>query len=473
MVAGVDPRGLVFGAIAIASAGPASVVLIGGLVIVAVARFLQWQRFRYGFDGAVVRVDQGVLQHRTRSIDVARIQQVEVDQPILHRVLGLAVLRLETASEGGETEVELNGVSLEEAEALRAALRPVAGATADDTAETGDAPPAPPRRTVLEVTNGQLALSAITGVQLLALPAALLVLSETVLDLGAEDDIGQTVVGLARGGGIAVLVVLVGVAAFVAAVVATLLRDGGYRVDVRGDDLVVQRGLLTTRQAVLPRHRVQVVAVRQNWVRRALGAATVHVRTAGGGSASTEARRIQVPLVRVGADLDALLDVLVPGRPRDGDLVPHPRAARRRAVVRTSLRFGLGAVPLALVAWALWVVDEIGVVPWGVPAAVAVVLLVLGPVLGLAEYRHLAHGVGDRVVASRSGAVALTTAYAPLERLQGVTQRDSPFQRRLGLATVSGHLAGAGATTSIEVLDVDRATAVRLRDHLTVAASRG
>ena len=478
MVAGIDPRSLVFGAIAVVSTGPGALVILPILVVIGIVRFLHWQRFRYGFDGAVVRVQQGVLQRRTRSIDVARIQQVEVDQPLVHRMLGLAVLRLETASEGGETEVELDGVTLAEAEALRAALRPAATAARADAGPTpeGEPPEEVPRETLLQVPTGDLALSAVTGAQLLALPAALAVLSETVFDLGAEDDITQTVTGLAQGAGVALLVLLGGLVAVVAAVIAVVLRDGGYRVDLRGDDLVIRRGLLTTRETVLPRSRVQVVEVRQNWLRRALGAATVHVRSAGGGAASDDARRIQVPLVRVGTPLDRLLAELVPGVPHSTTFRAHPRAARRRAMVRTTLRFAFPAVGLAAIAWTLRMTDgfggELGLAWWW-PAVAAVVLLALGPTLGLAEYGHLAHALGDRVVASRHGALGVTTSFAPLARLQGVTQVDSPFQRRLGLASVRGHLAGAGATTTIIVLDVADDTAVRLRHQLTAAAARG
>ncbi len=479
MVAGLDPRSLVFGAIAIASAGPAALVIVPVLAIVAVVQVLQWQAFRYGFDGEVVRVQQGVLQRRTRSIDVARIQQVEVDQPLVHRVLGLAVLRLETASEGGETEVELNGVTLAEAEALRAALRPAAAAArAGAPGTTADAAPPPPATTILEVPSRDLALSAVTGAQLLALPAALAVLADTVFDLGAEDDVGSTVVGLAQGSGLAVLILLGAVIAFGAAVVAAVLRDGGYRVDLRGDDLVIRRGLLTTRETVLPRHRVQVVEVRQNWLRRALGVATVHVRSAGGGAARDEARRIQVPLVRDGRDLDRLLEAMVPGRPHSSGFRHHPPAARRRSMVRGTLRFGVLAVPLALVAAGMWLVQDVeglgaAVLPWQAVGVAAVVVLALGPVLGLAEYGHLAHALGEKVLVSRHGALGVTTAFAPLRRLQGVTQTDSPFQRRLDLASVTGHLAGAGATTSVVVLDVDRATAADLRIALTEAAAHG
>lgn len=478
MVAGIDPRSLVFGAIAILSAGPGALVILPVLAVVAVVQVLQWQAFRYGFDGSVVRVQQGVLQQRTRSISIARIQQVEVDQPLLHRMVGLAVLRLETASEGGETEVELNGVGLQEAERLRAALRPATtAARAADGEDDGTAAAPLPTTTVLRVPHRDLALSAVTGVQLLALPAALAVLVDMVLDVGAEDDVGQTVVGLAQGGGIAVLVLLGGAFALVAAVVAAVLRDGGYRVDLRGDDLLIRRGLLTTRETVLPRHRVQLVEVRQNWLRRALGVCAVHVRSAGGGAATDDARRIQVPLVRTGADLDRLLEAVLPGRPHGSRFHSHSRAARRRSVVRATRRFGLVALPLAAVALALHIVgSELGDapvgLPWQLPAGVAMGLVLLGPVLGLAEYGHLAHALGEKVVASRHGALGVTTSFAPLARVQGVDQTDSPFQRRLDLSSVAGHLAGGGATTTIVVLDVDRDTAVRLREALTAAASQ-
>lgn len=471
MVARIDVRGLVFGAIALVSAGPALVIAVPILAVVAVVQLLQWQAFRYGFDGSVVRVQQGVLQKRHRSIDIGRIQQVEVDQPLLHRLLGLAVLRLETASEGGETEVELDGVGLAEAERLRAALRTTARAVVD---QAGEATPAPaPRRPVLQVPLSHLALSAVTGAQLFALPAALAVLSEALLDVRAEDDLAETVTGLAQGLGVAVLIAGGAILALGAAVVATVLRDGGYTVEGRGDDVVIRRGLLTTRETVLPRHRVQVVEVRQNWLRRALGFATVHVRSAGGGAARDQARQLQVPLVRPGPTLDHLLSVLLPEVPWPTAFRSHPPPARRRSVVRSTLRAAVVAAPLATVAVALAALPGLTAVPWQVPAGLAGLVLALGPVLGLAAYRHLAHALGRQVVSSRYGMLGVTVSHAPLGRLQGVTRTDSPFQRRLGLASVSGHLAGAGLTTTIRVLDVGTEAADHLHGDLTTAAAGG
>jgi putative membrane protein len=471
MLAGLDPRSLVFIAIALVSAGPAIGILLPILAFIVIARILSWQAFRYGFDGAVVRVQQGVLQRQYRSIDVGRIQQVEIDQPLVHRMVGLAVLRIETASEGGQTEVELNGVSRSEAERLRAALRPHARVQPSDTTASDEASSDTPERRVLSVSMGQLALGAVTGAQLFALPIALLVLFEFAFDVGAEEDVGQTVYQWLQEAGLPVLLLLLAALALLAAIGAAIARDGGYRIDVRGDDVVIRRGLLTQRETVLPRHRVQVVEVRQNWVRRALGVATVHVRSAGGGAAGDSSRRIQVPLIHLGADLDRLLLAFLPDRPTGSEFRSHPPAALRRSIVHTTLRAVVVAGPLAVAARVLWQYPDMTLVTWQVPAVGAGLLLLAAPILGVARYRHLAHALIPDVVSSRHGALSVTVAHAPLRRLQGVTMGRSLFQRRLGLASLSGHLAGAGSTTAIVIHDAGEDRARILLDQLTSAAA--
>ena len=465
IVVGIDPRALLGGGIGLLSLGGVGLVLVlPFLALVLGYQWLVWDRFRYGFDGHVIRIEHGVLQRRLRSVDVARIQQVELDQPLLHRLFGLAVLRLETASEGGETEVELDAVALAAAEGLRQRLRAVTAVPTGDGAEPGATDPA--TAPVLTVPYHHVALAAVTGAQLLALPAAAFVLFDLAADAGGVEDASGVVASLVGNLGLVTLLVLLPLV-LIAAVVSAVLRDGQVAVERRGDDLQVTRGLLSTRQAVLPRHRIQLVEIRQNWLRRLFGMASVSVRSAGGGANQDQHRRIVVPLVRTGADLDRLLEALLPAIPTWSSWRPHPRRARRRMMVRWTLRLvplglttGLGAVVLGLV---------LGQVPTLVTVA-AVLLLLAGPALGAVEYSNLAHAVTDGAVGTRHGAFGITTGIAPLARLQAVTQSSNPFQRRLSLASVDAHLAGTG-TTILTVLDVDAADALALRERLTTAAA--
>ncbi|MTV25305.1 PH domain-containing protein [Nitriliruptoraceae bacterium ZYF776] len=483
-------QGIVVPAFAGAAAGPGlqvyGAVLAGLLAIGLVVRVLAWRRFRFSFDGEVLRVDEGVLRRSHRSLDVARIQQVELERSLLQRALGLASLRVETAGASSEPEVELRVLREAEARELRTAVRAgkaratggpepaPAAVRADRGADRGadhgaravdeDGRDARSGEPILHVGVGRLVLAAITGSQLLVLPA---VLAGALQFLGDGEDALIDVTSLLRGAlelGIVALVALLIPAALLSAIVVGVLRDFDWTLRRVDDDLHVSRGLLSTREAVLPLSRVQKVEIKRNGFRRLLGYAAVRIHSAGG---SGDDRRVTVPLLHVD-EVAPLLPEILPGVAAVPDLARHPRNARRRAVfrwVRDSLWI---AVPLTVATFvpddAFPLPELADRTPW-----IAAGLVVVAAVFGLLEHAHLAHGTSDRVVASRFGAVSVTTGLAPLVKVQGVTTRSSWFQRRLDLVTVTAHVAGPGG--DLDVLDCGTEDGRRLHAELTVHAA--
>jgi putative membrane protein len=477
-------QGLVFPALIAAGAGPglgiAVVVVVAVLVVTAVVRVLAWQRFRFSFDGAVLRVEEGVLSRNVRSLDVARIQQVEVDRSLLARLLGLASLRVETAGGSGEAEVELRVIPEPDAQALRTAVRAskaalqgttTAGAptgpagdgadTSDAGAVRGDSAEHTTDRVVVHVPLARIVLAAVSGSRLLVLPA---VLAAGLQFLGDATELGggtvdpETLARRVLALGIVGIVAVLIPASFVAATAAGLLRDWGWTMRRVDDDLHVSRGLLTTRESVIPLARVQLVEVQRNWIRRALGFAAIRVHSAGGSSGSSgDDRRVTIPLIR-DEEVDGLVRELLPGVTGVPSLRAHPTGARRRAVfrwVRASL------VPAAALLLVPGLVGELRALGWVLP------LVAAG--LGLVEYGQLAHARDARVLAARSGALSVTTGLVPLVKVQGVTRRASPFQRRLGLATLTAHVAGPGG--DLTVLDLGDPAARELYGGLVRAAA--
>jgi putative membrane protein len=504
---------------------PAAAVFAGGadlgslllLVIVAgglTARILAWQRFRWSFDGRRVRVESGVLSRTLRSVGVDRIQQVELEQPFVQRLLGVATLRIETAGSDAGPEVELRVLRLAEATELRDALQPHlrrAGAMGtadaadheggDDGAERveGAAASASVRgvqpataRTVLALPLRRVALSSVTGAQLLLAPALLVgslqILGERTDDL-VRAVLDRVLFALEQGAAPSAATWAVGVAAVVAVAVVTTLvvsvvRDGGFVVERIGDDLVMRRGLLGTRESTVPLRRVQVVRVLANPLRRLLGVAAVRIHSAGGSSGGE--RRVVIPLVSV-EELEALLGELVDGFVTLPPLTAHPPAARRRALLRrlrgllvwwipgTLGWIVLGALHArgadvrlpAAVTWSFTLSDDVRVVP----LVIVVVGVVLAWLLAIAEHRALAHGHDRHVLAARHGTLARTLSVAPLERLQAVSLLQSVLQARRDLATVVAHVAGPGG--DVVVLDAATTTAQHLREVLARAASGG
>lgn len=477
------------------------VIVVLGVLLVT--RVLAWRRFTWSFDGEVVRVEQGVLSRSRRVVGVERIQQVELERPFAQRLLGVATLRIETAGSDAGPEVELRVLALDEALALREALQPRA-AVRDDGAEHGDGPDGTSgvrgagrearEEVLLPLPLRRVALASVTGAQLLLAPALL----TGVLQIAGDrvDELIEAaiawLVALEEGGVVPgtrtwfIGALAVAVVAVATTLVVSIVRDGGFVVVRVGDDLVLRRGLLGTRESTVPLRRVQVVRVTANPLRRALGVATLRIHSAGG-SAGGGDRRAVIPLVTMD-ELPQLLDDLLPELDGVPTLRPHPIAARRRALLRRLRGLTTWFVPatLAWVALALApdgsaltervplpapVLDLLardGAV-WTVPLTVGVLLVVLQAWFAHLEHAALGHGSDGHVVAARYGALSHTFSVAPLARLQGVTHRVSWFQARRDLATVRAHVAGPGG--DVVVLDAAADDADRLRAVLADASS--
>ena len=454
-------------------------VLLTFAAVGGVVRVLDWRMRTFSFDGEVLRVDHGVLSRNHRSLDVSRIQQVEIHRGAIQRLFGLAAIRVETAGSASEPEVDLRVLPEADAVALRSAVRlsqaRLAGRTTAGTPSEDD-PSGAAGREVLRVPMRHVVLASVTGARLLVLPAvlggALQFIGnqigpfideaiERMIELGLAGET-PTVVGpdlrlLAIG---AALGLVLSVAA---AVVVGVLRDGNFHIRQVDEDLHVSRGLLSTRDSVVPLRRIQLVEIKRNWARRVLGYATVRIRSAGGSTGGEG--RVTVPLLPT-EDVDRLLSELLPNVDGVPDLHAHPPAALRRALFRW-LR------PAALLIAAVHLLPEvIGFLDTDLVATLqpyTFLLLPINAVLAVIEYRQLAHGATPLVVAARSGALSISTSIAPVVKVQALTSRRSFFQRRLGLTTLLAHVAGPGAL--LTVLDAGRDDAARLHAQLTEHAA--
>lgn len=435
---------------ALGGIGSASGV-VAVLVALAALRIVAYRRHTYELTEEAVVERRGILQRRERTLGLDRLQQVEVEQGLLDRLVGTAVVRLETASDAGASELELRVVSEAEAHRIRGAL--LGRAPQPDDRPAGEE--------LVHVPLADVALAAITGPRLLAIPVVVGGLLGLLLDLDLVEESRAVLTDRlgAYGTGAIVLLALLGlVVSAVVAVAVGLLRDGDFRIRRVGDDLHVRRGLLATREAVVPVSRLQLVAVQRSLVRRALGYGSVTLHSAGGIAAQESLeRQLTVPLLREAHLAPLALELL--GDPGPWPVLePHPPAARTRAVLRWWRRMGLVLVGLAVV---LAQIGSLTVPRLAVGVAVAAAVATW---LGVLEHRHLASGRGPRLVGARSGALSLTEAVAPVLKVQGTTVRTSPFQRRRGLATLEAHVAGPGR--AIRMADLGVAAAVGHRAAL-------
>lgn len=470
-------------AILILSSGASVLLAPAALLILALIvgwKVLAWSRFRYGLVGDVLVIEQGVLQRSRREVPLARIQQVDLRRKLRHRALGVAVVRVDTAGGSSGAEAVLEAIDDASAERLRAALLRRRAATLDPAAAgaptaapgaagegsvgegalaaPGPASSAPTAGTAAEPVElvalrpAQLVVAGLTGSRLLAaLPLAaagvgLLFELPTATTEGILSSLPTGTVAIVTGAVIAVPVLLI------AAVASSLLTDFGFTLARSGSDLHLRRGLLDQREATLSLHRVQVVRVHQNLVRRRLGLHAVQLQSAGSGHESEgEVSRLTIPYV-TDAQLPELLDRVLPTDVAHPRLVPAPPAARRRSWLRV-----VGPATIALVVAAV----GIGVATGSRLGALVLLAVLVAVADAELRYRNLGHVGTPSLVVARSGGFVRETAFVPVAKAQSTALTSSPFQRRAGLATLEIHVAGRGPVPMVHDGDAERLARLR------------
>lgn len=106
-----------------------------GVGVLAVVSVWQYFTYRYGVSGDALVVRSGLFERSVRVIPFARIHNVALQQTLLHRLVGVAEVRLESAG-GAKPEAEMRVLKLEDALALEKLVRHRgAAAAADASAE--------------------------------------------------------------------------------------------------------------------------------------------------------------------------------------------------------------------------------------------------------------------------------------------------------------------------------------------------
>ncbi|MEU5042830.1 PH domain-containing protein [Streptomyces griseorubiginosus] len=228
-------------------------------VVVAAAAlygFLTWWFTHFAVTDTELRIRTGLLFRRTAHIRLERIQAIDVTQPLLARVAGVAKLRLDVV--GTDKKDELAFLGEREARALRAELLARAAGFAPETAhEVGEAP----ARELMRTPPRDLALSvALTGATWMSLLAALVV---PPLLWWATESLWTV---------LATAVPLLGAAG--ASSVGRFVTEYDWTVGESPDGLRIDHGLLDRSHETVPPGRVQTVRIvepllwrRRGWVR--------------------------------------------------------------------------------------------------------------------------------------------------------------------------------------------------------------
>jgi len=432
--------------------GRAWLVVLGAVVLVGLVGFvysaLAWRVMRYAVTDTAVHLRTGLLFRQQRQARLDRLQAVDVVQPLLARLLGLAQLNLEVAG-GTGSAVQLAFLRDAEAESLRAQILALAagvGPTRVAPAPVGDpevgvpvdgaagaapglpgaasglpgaapglpgAHPAPvyeaaPERQVYELPMPRLIVSILRSTP----PWVLLVAF-----------VGVGVASIMAGDAGALFVIVPGAIGLGGYVWGRLNSGATFRAAVSPDGIRLRHGLTETRTQTVPPGRVQAVRLSQGPFWRGPDWWRVEINVAGYGAESATESVLHPVATRAEAavalwlvlpdlgvdDPRATLDAALTGRDDDGGFTPAPYRAR-----------------------------------WVDP---------------LSRRRHGVL-VTRTALVMRSGRWWRSVVVVPHERTQSIALTQGPVQRRLRLATFVTHSTPGPVTPQVEHLDEHVAAAL-------------
>ncbi|MCE0540135.1 PH domain-containing protein, partial [Kineosporia rhizophila] len=388
-------------------------LLGGGAVLLAIVligvglAFASWRATRFRVLDEALELHTGILFRQQRRARLDRMQAVDVVQPFLARLLGLARITVEVAG-GKESNVALSFLREDDARALRNHLL---ASAAGVRYEGPDAPEAPERST-LEVPVGRLILSLLVSTPAISFVGGVLVLAVISLVIGHPGPLAGSFAPLLGAAG----------------VLWNRFSNGfGFRISDSPDGLRLRYGLLEQRTQTVPPGRVQAVRLSQGLLWRRLGWWTVHVNIAGYGGDDNDSESGST-LLPVGPKVEAVgvLALVLP------DLGVEPGENPWDVVDAGLTGTGASAGFLTAPRRSRWV-DPIS---WGRSGV----------------------RVTDQALLIRSGRIYRHLDIVPHARTQSLGLTQGPLQRRLGLASFTMHSTAGPVSPVASHLDQAQAS---------------
>jgi putative membrane protein len=278
---------------------------------------------------------------------------------------------------------------------------------------------------------------------------------------GREQQIGGVITQAQALGLWLVLLIALGAGLLVVTVFAItgyVLSYWGFRLSRHyGGTLHVTRGLLTSRATSIEESRMRGVEIGEPLGLRLAGAARLHAVTTGLGHGQVERGSSWLSPPAPKPQVDAVASAVVDDpEALTGTLLQHGPAARRRRYVRAvGSALAFAGVPAALGLWYRWPTLIVGLL---------LLLCGLSPLLGHDRYAGLGHLLTPRHIVARAGSFSRRRDVLARPGVIGVVVRESFFQRRAGVATLT--VTTAAGKQGYHVVDAPTPRAVELSREL-------
>jgi putative membrane protein len=456
--------GLLAGGAVLASQGRwwiAMTLVVGSAVVSFVSLLVRWLKLEYRVGAHELRIDSGWLNRTSRAIPFDRVTDVDIEQGPIHRLFGLARVKLETGASGGGKDEEgvLHTISLEKAEALREHIRARNG-LAQVTEAAGAEDTAP-----IYSMDGRRVLTAGLFNFSLVVIAGLVGVTQTMGDalgfdpfkrqfwidmLTRSEPLQQLVMAhqIAAFIGGSLLLILLGIGT---GLVRTTLREHGFRLDRTEAGFRRRRGLLTLTDVSIPAKRVQAAILANGPIRQRFGWWELKLQSLAQDGGKGD--HVIAPLARPG-EASAILGSL------HWPIAPDGAAWRPVSRAYVTSLFGVLAPAALLTIAALPFLGPIALL-WLAGAGLAIGVRWF-------DWKRTRYALGAGSLFIETGWWRHRRSIVPLRKIQSVDLAESWWTRLFGICTLRLGVAGGSGFSDHHVPALTRREAEALRAELLI-----
>ena len=435
-------------------------------------------RFRYWITPTELIIHSGVVTRRARNIPIDRIQNIEIEQAPLQRMLRTAKVAIYTAG-SAKAEGVLEYVSIDEARHIRASVRQMQQDSGLDVPESAlrevtrsfdgqnEGKPSIGTLPLFQMSAKRVFMSGAFHFSLLYIAGIFSLLQYVEPDptvflswlLRGPLEPWKATIDASPFIAISVGVLVAVFLGWASGVLLTVNKNFHFTISLSEAKLHRRHGLLTLAEGTIPLKRIQSLIIRTNpimqffdYYRLELQTMGIDLKDGGFQVAAPFARRSEINLI-----LSAM------GR--------NPFPSVWNSVSPLTMRrfiFRYSALLAVILASLYYFVPEIFPTAW-------IGLLVLPVIIGLsvARYRNMGYVLGDNQLAVKKGIFRQHVWLVPINKSQTFSLGANFFQRRLGLQNVYVDTAGASPMMPAELFDVPGEAAYSLIESLYTSFKDG
>ncbi|MEL7832383.1 PH domain-containing protein [Fodinibius sp. Rm-B-1B1-1] len=421
--------------------------IIGTFLFLLIWGVISWYRFEFSVEEGELRIERGVLVRKKIYLTSDRIQVIDITAGVIQRLFGLVAVEVKTAGSSSK-QAKISALTREKAEKLKQLLRKeVNGAT-----KQGEQDESVQQSRIYALGTKDLLVAASTSGRFGVALSVVGVLFSQVEQLISEEQMirfAEAVMPRTTDASIiAMWIVAIIVVSWIFSFVSTIVKYYDFVVEVREDELLINRGLFERTQLTIPFNRIQAVQIKEELLRQPLGYASLVIESAGYGESEGNSTTL-FPLLRKQQIYRFIEEVIPDYNTQITENSKVPAIALRRYL----LRMVWVSLPVILLVW--------GTVPYGVYSWF---LLIPALLLGYQQYKDAEIARGEDTLKLSYRLLSKTTAIVKKYRMQACQIQQNPFQKRLNVGHFSIHVASGnqGRNFTVRDIEIDKAMDYRM-----------